>query len=96
MIRALTRRIALLVTTALLVAACDRGGVSAARWQEMSSEEKALVVSSLIGGETASARKGGQPASYSGTPEEYVERIDAAYGRGDRRNVEEIWRDLGD
>lgn len=90
------RRLMLLVAAVVFVAACDRGEITGARWQEMTAEQKTLVVKSLIGGETATARKGGPPRSYSGTADEYVERIDAAYNRGDRRNVEEIWRDLAD
>ena len=96
MILAIARRFALIIAAAVLVAACDRGGITPARWQEMTVEQKTLVVKSLLGGETATARKGGPPRSYSGTAVEYVERIDAAYGRDDRRNVEEIWRDLAD
>ena len=79
-----------------LLFSCGRGEVSAERWNGMSQEEKNLIVKSLVGAEMVAARKGGTPATYSGSAEDYVKKIDAAYIRGDDRPVEDIWQELAD
>jgi hypothetical protein len=86
----------LVALLSLLVVACGRGEVSASRWQAMSVDERTLIVRALLGAETVAARKGGTSATYSGTADDYVERIDALYQRGDDRTVEGIWPQLAD
>lgn len=81
---------------AVFAVSCDRGEVSESRWNAMSNAEKSLIVQSLLGAETVAERKGGTGATYGGTVEEYVERIDRAYSEGDGRAVEAIWKDLAD
>lgn len=86
----------LFATLLVLVFSCGRGEVSESRWNAMPDTEKSLIVKSLLGAEAVAARKGGTEATWSGTVEEYVERIDGAYAGGDDRAVEAIWKDLAD
>lgn len=87
---------ATLAAVLILMISCGRGEIRANHWNEMSHEQKTLIVKSLMGAQTEAARKGGTPATYSGAVGEYVDRIDGAYERGDDRPVKLIWRDLAD
>jgi len=78
-----------------LVAACAQNRVDRTRWQEMSPPEKRIYVQSMIGHEEAKAHKGGNERRYPLAADEYARRIDAAYARGERRNPEQIFEDLG-
>ena len=61
----------------------------------MSAGEKSLYVQSLIGGEVARERKGGDEAR-AVNPNDIIQQIDAAYARGDERSAEEIFNTLAD
>ena len=78
-----------------LVAACAQNRVDRARWQEMSPPEKRIYVQSMIGHEEAKAHKGGNERRYSLAADEYARRINAAYARGDRRNPDMIFEEMG-
>ena len=87
--------IARVVLLLLVVAACAPNRVDRARWQEMSSQEKRIYVESMIGHEQAKAHKGGNERRYALPPDEYVRRIDTAYARGERRNPDTIFEEMG-
>ena len=87
--------IARVVLVLLVVGACAANRVDRARWQEMSSQEKRIYVESMIGHEQAKAHKGGSDRRYALPPDEYVRRIDAAYARGERRNPDTIFEEMG-
>ncbi|HET8798227.1 MAG TPA: hypothetical protein VFO89_11100 [Thermoanaerobaculia bacterium] len=61
----------------------------------MSHDDRVLYVRTLLGAEKAKEAKGGGAKQYAETPEEYVNRIDAAYARGDARTPEAIFAELG-
>jgi len=87
--------IARVVLLLLIVAACAPNPVDRARWQEMSSAEKRIYVESMIGHEQAKAQKGGNDRRHPLPPDECVRRIDAQYARGDRRNPDTIFEEMG-
>lgn len=78
----------------VIVAACSRDTISRAQWERMSQQDRVLYVSSLIGGEKAKDAKGGGGRETTRPAEDYVKQIDAAYARGDRRAVPEIFAEL--
>lgn len=86
--------IARVVLLTLLVA-CAPNRVDRARWQEMSAQEKRIYVESMIGHEQAKAHKGGKERRYPLPPDAYVRRIDADYARGERRNPDTIFEEMG-
>lgn len=61
----------------------------------MSSDEKMIYVSSLIGAERVKDAKGGGGKKYDDAAEEYVKRIDAAYAGGDGREPAAIFVEMG-
>jgi hypothetical protein len=61
----------------------------------MTPEDRVLYVKSLVGGEVAKDAKGGGGKRYDRPAEEYVQRIDEAYARGDTRRADEIFAELG-
>ena len=61
----------------------------------MTHDEKTLYVRSLLGHEKTKERKGGRAVPYPRDAEEYVRQIDAAYARGDGREVEAVFAELG-
>ena len=79
----------------LIVTACAQSRVDRARWQEMTAEEKRIYVRSMVGHEEATAHKGGNGRRYPMPAEDYVRRIDAQYARGDRRNPDTIFEEMG-
>jgi hypothetical protein len=91
LVAAVTRAALLL----LLAAACAQNRVDRARWQHMSANEKTIYVRSMIGHEEAKAHKGGNERRYRQPPADYVRRIDAAYARGERRNPDTIFEEMG-
>jgi hypothetical protein len=91
-VEAAIARIALLL---LIVAACAPNRVDRARWQQMSTQEKRIYVESMIGHEQAKAHKGGNDRRFALPADEYVRRIDAQYARGERRNPDTIFEEMG-
>jgi len=79
----------------LLLTACAQNRVDRARWQEMSAQEKKIYVQSMLGHEKAKAQKGGSPDRFTLTADDYARRIDDAYARGDRRNPDTIFEEMG-
>lgn len=77
-----------------LLLACTNS-VSRTDWQRMSSDEKVIYVSSLMGAEQVKNAKGGGGKKYDDAAEEYVKRIDDAYARGDEREPSAIFAELG-
>jgi len=77
------------------IAACSPAHVSGERWQAMSHDDRVLYVQTLLGAEKAKEAKGGEAKVYAEAPEDYVRQIDAAYARGDQRNPDAIFEELG-
>jgi hypothetical protein len=77
------------------VFACSRTRLSPAEWRRMNAAEKTIYVRTLLGHEMAKARKGGNDRVYALPPEDYVARIDLAVARGDGRDVDTIFREMG-
>jgi hypothetical protein len=88
------RRATALSFVLLLAAACGAERVDRARWQRMSHDDRVLCVKSLIGAEKAKDAKGGGGRAYTRPAEEYVARIDAAYARGERRDVAQVFAEV--
>lgn len=81
--------------TLLLLTACSRDTLDKSEWQRMSPDDRVLYVKSLIGAEKVKDAKGGQGKTFDRPAEEYVTEIDAAYARGDAREANEIFEELG-
>jgi hypothetical protein len=77
----------------LALLACNRTA-NRAQWRRMSAREKTLYVRALLGHEAAKKAKGGNDLRFPQTPEQYVRAIDAAYARGDRRSVDDVFESL--
>lgn len=75
----------------LMLFACAPDSVDRAEWETMSPDERVLYVKSLLGEQKAKEAKGGETRTYDAPAAEYVARIDAAYARGDEREVREIF-----
>lgn len=80
---------------ALLLLGCSRDTLDKNEWQRMSPEDRVLYVKSLIGAEKVKDAKGGQGKTFDRPAAEYVREIDAAYARGDAREANEIFEELG-
>jgi hypothetical protein len=83
------------VSCVLLFAACARSHVTRDDWQRMSSERKALYVRTLLGHEKVKEAKGGNARAFDRPAEEYAKRIDEAYARGERRNADTLFEEMG-
>ena len=79
----------------LILTACAQNRVDRVRWQQMTADEKRIYVCSMVGHEEAKAHKGGNERRYPMPAEDYVRRIDAQYARGDRRNPDTIFEEMG-
>lgn len=79
----------------LLVAGCSRDSIDRSEWQRMAHQDRVLYVKSLVGAEQAKDAKGGGGKRYDRDAEDYVKRIDEAYARGDVREADEIFAELG-
>jgi hypothetical protein len=79
----------------LLIIACSRDTLSPSEWQRMSRNDKVLYINSLKGAEQVKEAKGGDGRVYERPAEEYVARIDAAYARGEQREVHHIFAEMG-
>jgi hypothetical protein len=86
----------ILLATLALAISCSPHQTTRDQWLSIKPQEKRLVVTMLLGHEKVLDRKGGNPRSYTATPDEYVRRIDELYARGDRELVEQIWLTLAD
>ena len=87
------RRYALLLSLTLLLA-CARDTISRDEWRRMPREDRVLYVRTLVAEEIAKDAKGERGRTRQRPPEEYVNEIDQAYGRGDARDVDEIFEGL--
>jgi hypothetical protein len=90
------RRVAILIAIVLVALACHRTNISRAQWQQMPRTEKALYVRTLLGHEKTREVKGGNDLVFTRPVEEYVNRIDEAYARGDERTVDVIFEEMGE
>ena len=61
----------------------------------MSSSEKTLYVRTLLGHEKVKEAKGGNGRAFHQPAEEYAKRIDAAYARGERRDADTLFEEMG-
>jgi predicted Fe-S protein YdhL (DUF1289 family) len=89
------RRLGMTVLFLLLILACDRTNIDRTQWQSMSPNEKTLYVRTLIGHEKTKEAKGGNDRVFTQNADDYVKRIDNAYARGDQRNVDVIFEEMG-
>jgi len=85
----------LFTATLLLLLGCNRTNIDRAKWQAMPPDEKTLYARTLLGHEQAKEAKGGNDRVFKRTADDYVKRIDDAYARGDRRNVDTIFEEMG-
>jgi hypothetical protein len=86
-----------LTTTLLLLSlACSRTRLTRGEWERMPPAEKVLYVRTLAGAEKVKEAKGGNDRVFPAPAEEYARRIDAAYRQGEQRDVEAVFRDLGE
>jgi hypothetical protein len=84
----------LLVLAILLLLACARDTISRDEWRRMPREDRVLYVQTLVAEEVAKDAKGDRGKVRQRPAEEYVNDIDQAYARGDRRNADEIFEGL--
>ena len=85
-------------TPALLLAlliSCAQPHVGRAQWQRMSSDRKTLYVRTLLGSEKVKEAKGGNARAFDRPAEEYARRIDEAYVRGERRDADTLFEEMG-
>lgn len=61
----------------------------------MSPDQKTLYVRTLLGHQKVKEAKGGNAQVFDRAPEEYARRIDEAYARGDARDVDTIFEEMG-
>jgi hypothetical protein len=89
------KRATFAIAIVLIALACQRTNISRAQWQQMPPNEKTLYVRTLLGHEKTREAKGGNDLVFALPAEEYVKRIDEAYGRGDHRRVDEVFEAMG-
>ena len=87
-------RLAIAAMLALSLACSNQ--VSRNRWQHMPPDAKRDYVVSMIGGENAKRAKGGTGRRYIQPAQTYVEAIDSAYAKGDKRDPAAIFAELAD
>ena len=78
-----------------MTAGCARTHLTRAEWQRMSSDRRTLYVRTLLGHEKVKAAKGGNARVFDRPAAEYAQRIDDAYARGDRRDADAIFEQMG-
>ena len=61
----------------------------------MSADRKTLYVRTLLGHEKVKDAKGGNARVFDRPAEEYTKRIEEAYARGDRRDADTIFEEMG-
>ncbi|HEX6094790.1 MAG TPA: hypothetical protein VF432_00595 [Thermoanaerobaculia bacterium] len=74
-----------LLLTTLVLLACARDTISRDEWRRMPREDRVLYVQTLVAEEVAKDAKGDRGRVRQRPAEEYVNDIDQAYARGDRR-----------
>ena len=79
----------------IIAMACAKTHLDRAEWQRMSPEKKTLYVRTLLGHQKVKEAKGGNAQVFDKSPEEYARRIDAAYARGEQRDVDTIFEEMG-
>ena len=79
----------------LVIAACAQTHLDREHWQRMSPLDKTLYVRTLLGREKAKEAKGGNARAFDRPAEEYARRIDEAYARGERRDVDALFEEMG-
>jgi hypothetical protein len=79
----------------LLLVACAQTHIDRDHWQRMSAENKTLYVRTLLGREKAKEAKGGNARAFDRPAAEYARRIDEAYARGERRDVDALFEEMG-
>ena len=79
----------------IVLFACAQTHVDRAQWQRMSPSEKTLYVRTLLGHERAKEAKGGNARTFDRPAEEYAQRIDQAYARGERRDADALFEEMG-
>jgi hypothetical protein len=79
----------------VLMVACARTHIARQDWERMSANDKTLYVRTLLGHEKAKEAKGGNVRLFPERPDQYVKRIDTAYQRGDSRDVDTIFEEMG-
>ena len=79
----------------LIAASCARTHVTREGWQRMSSDRKTLYVQTLLGHEKVKEAKGGNARVFDRPAAEYAKRIDDAYARGERRDADAIFEEMG-
>ena len=89
------KRATFAIAIALIALACHRTNISRVQWQQMPQNEKTLYVRTLLGHEKTREAKGGNDLVFALPAEEYVKRIDEAYGRGDQHTVDAIFEAMG-
>ena len=85
-------------TPALLLAlllACAQPHVDRAQWQRMPADRKTLYVRTLVGREKVKEAKGGNARAFDRPAEEYARRIDEAYARGEQRDADTLFEEMG-
>ena len=80
---------------ALLLLACAQTHLDRAEWQRMSTDQKTLYVRTLLGHQKVKEAKGGNARVFDRPAEEYARRIDEAYARGETRDVDAIFDEMG-
>ena len=79
----------------LLLVACARTHVTRQEWQRMSSDRKTLYVRTLLGHEKVKDAKGGNARAFGRPAAEYARRIDQAYARGEQRDADAVFEEMG-
>jgi hypothetical protein len=79
----------------LLLVACAQTHVDRDQWQRMSAENKTLYVRTLLGREKVKEAKGGNARAFDRSAEEYARRIDEAYARGEQRDADALFEEMG-
>jgi type III secretory pathway lipoprotein EscJ len=88
------RKLIIIILLTLLLA-CSRETIDRAEWQRMANADRVLYVKSMVGAEKVKDAKGGGGKQYDRPAEEYVAAIDTAYARGDAREANKIFGELG-
>jgi len=78
-----------------MTTACAQPHVDRAQWKRMSSDRKTLYVRTLLGREKVKEAKGGNGRAFDRPAEEYARRIDEAYVRGERRDADTLFEEMG-
>ena len=78
-----------------MTTACAQPHLDRAQWKRMSSDRKTLYVRTLLGREKVKEAKGGNARAFDRPAEEYARRIDEAYARGEQRDADTLFEEMG-